>query len=347
MKKALCCILIASTAFSGLFASGATEKTAEGGSGELYIYSVFSDAQYDLTVGKFNELYPDIKVYSTYGAAGVSKARIQAEGANPQADVMFGGLEYDDLADYGYLFDEYVSVNDVYMMDGYHNTSGKLSFNNVQYPCLVVNDEFEKASGILVTGWVSLLDPALYGKIVTADPTASSSAWNCLQCILTDFGGWDSEEAWDYIAKLMKNGLVVVSSSSIPYRSTFSGEYAVGLTFEPAVVRLLDGGQTGAHIVFPEEGVTSTGPSSAIILGAKNIENARLFIDFLQSDEGQQTFVDGGARPASSHSFKIESKHTIDIGELNLKIADGEAIAANKTAICDRWNEYWAAYGNH
>ena len=132
----------------------------------------------------------------------------------------------------------------------------------------------EAELGIKVTGWESLLDPALKGKIVTANPTSSSSAWNNLQCILTDFGGWDSEEAWDYIAKLMQNGLVVVSSSSIPSRSTFSGEYVVGLTYEPSVVKMLDGGQTGAHMVFPEEGTTSVGFASAIIKGAKNLENA-------------------------------------------------------------------------
>ena len=68
--------------------------------------------------------------------------------------------------------------------------------------------------------------------------------------MLTDFGGWESQEAWDYIAKLMQNGLVIVSSSSTPAKATFAGEYVVGVSYEPLVVQLLDGGSSGAHMVF-------------------------------------------------------------------------------------------------
>ncbi len=347
MKKGLVFILVAMIAMAGIFANGASESSDEPGKGELYIYTTVSDTHYDLTMGAFNELYPDITVYSTYGGAGECKARIQAEAANPQADLMFGGLQYADLEAYGQYFESYVSPNDQYMQEEYQNTSGKLSFHDSQIPCLIVNDELEKSLGVEITGWESLLDPRLKGKIVTANPTSSSSAWNNLQCILTDFGGWDSPEAWDYIEKLMQNGLVVVSSSSIPSKSTFAGEYAVGLTYEPAVVKLLDGGQTGAHMVFPVEGTTSVGFASAIIKGAKNLENAKLFIDFLQSDEGQQTYLEAGARPITTHKVEGGSPYMVDLDTIVLQVADTEALAEHKAEICDMWNAAWAKYGNN
>ena len=202
-------------------------------------------------------------------------------------------------------------------------------------------------SMIFVTGWKSLLDPKLYGKVVIANPTSSSSAWNNLQCLLTDFGGWDSDEAWDYIAKLMSNGLVVVSSSSVPGKSTLAGEYAVGLSYEPAIVKLLDAGETGGHMVYWEEGVTSVGFASAIIKGAKNLENAKLFMDFLQSDAGQQSYLDAAARPATTTKLEGGSARMVDIDTINYKVADTEALAKNKQAICDKWNEYWAKYGKN
>ena len=260
---------------------------------------------------------------------------------------MFGGLQYADLDAYGQYFEEYVSVNDAKMQEGYSNTSGKLTFHDIQIPCLVVNDAQEAELGIKVTGWKSLLDPKLYGRVVTANPTASSSAWNNLQCLLTDFGGWDSPEAWDYIAKLMQNGLVVVSSSSIPAKSTFSGEYAVGLSYEPQVVKIIDGGDTSAHMVFWEEGTTSVGFASAIIKGAKNLENAKLFMDFLQSDEGQQTYLDAAARPATTTKLEGGSPTMVDLDTINVKVADTEALAAHKAEICDKWNTYWAQYGKN
>ena len=346
MKKALTILLIALVAMTAIFAQAASEQKA-GGSGDLILYTTVSQAHYDIAIAKFNELYPNITVYYTYGGAGDCKARIQAEAANPQADAMFGGLQYADLAAYGDLFDTYVSKNDYKMQEGYHNDSGKLTFHDIQIPVMVVNDQLEKELGIKVTGWASLLDPKLYGKVVIANPTSSSSAWNNLQCLLTDFGGWDSDAAWDYIAKLMQNGLVVVSSSSVPGKSTLAGEYAVGLSYEPAIVKLLDAGTTGGHMVYWEEGVTSVGFASAIIKGAKNLENAKLFMDFLQSDEGQQSYLDVAARPATTTKLSGGSARMVDINTINYKVADTEALAKNKAAICDKWNEYWAKYGKN
>ena len=346
MKKALTVLLIALVAMTAIFAQAAAESKA-GGSGELILYTTVSQAHYDIAIAKFNELYPNITVYYTYGGAGDCKARIQAEASNPQADAMFGGLQYADLDAYGQYFDTYVSKNDAKMQEGYHNTSGKLTFHDIQIPVMVVNDAIEKDLGIKVTGWNSLLDPKLYGKVVIANPTSSSSAWNNLQCLLTDFGGWDSPAAWDYIAKLMQNGLVVVSSSSVPGKSTLAGEYAVGLSYEPAIVKLLDAGTTGGHMVYWEEGVTSVGFASAIIKGAKNLENAKLFMDFLQSDAGQQSYLDAAARPATTTKLSGGSARMVDIDTINYKVADTEALANNKAAICDKWNEYWAKYGKN
>ncbi len=346
MKKALSILLIALVAMTAIFAQAAAESKA-GGSGELILYTTVSQAHYDIAIAKFNELYPNITVYYTYGGAGDCKARIQAEASNPQADAMFGGLQYADLDAYGQYFETYVSKNDAKMQEGYHNTSGKLTFHDIQIPVMVVNDQLEKELGIKVTGWASLLDPKLYGKVVMANPTSSSSAWNNLQCLLTDFGGWDSDAAWDYIAKLMSNGLVVVSSSSVPGKSTLAGEYAVGLSYEPAIVKLLDAGTTGGHMVYWEEGVTSVGFASAIIKGAKNLENAKLFMDFLQSDAGQQSYLDAAARPATTTKLTGGSARMVDIDTINYKVADTEALAKNKAAICDKWNEYWAKYGKN
>lgn len=348
MKKALSIALIALVALTAVFAQATPEASASSEpSGELILYTTVSQAHYDIAIAKFNELYPKITVEYVYAGAGETKARITAEASNPQADVMFGGLQYADLASMGDYFETYVSVNDSKMQEGYKNTSGKLTFHDIQIPCLVVNDALEADSGVKITGWKSLLNPALYGKVVTANPTSSSSAWNNLQCLLTDFGGWDSDAAWDYIAKLMQNGLVVVNSSSIPGKSTIAGEYTVGLSYEPAIVKLIDAGSKGVHMVFWEEGTTSIGFASAIIKGAKNIENAKLFMDFLQSDAGQQTYLDAAARPATTTKLEGGSATMVDLDTILVKVADTAALAENKQAICDKWNEYWAKYGKN
>ena len=174
MKKVLSIVLIALLAITGLAANGANETKGAAGSGELILYTTVADAQYDMTIAAFNELYPDITVYYTYGGAGDCKARIQAEAANPQADAMYGGLQYADIAVYGEYFESYVSANDSEVQPGFENTTGKITFHDSQIPCLVVNDALEDELGIEITGWESLLDPRLKGKIATANPTSSS-----------------------------------------------------------------------------------------------------------------------------------------------------------------------------
>lgn len=347
MRKALSVLLIAMVVLMGVFANGTKEMGAAAeASGDLILYTTVADAQYDMTIAAFNQLYPNIKVYYTYGGAGDCKARIQAEAANPQADAMYGGLQYADIATYGDYFESYVSPNNSFVQKGFENSTGKITFHDSQIPCLVVNDALEAKAGVKVTGWKSLLDPKLKGKIASANPTSSSSAWNNLQCLLTDFGGWESQDAWDYISKLMQNGLVITSSSSVPAKATFAGEYVVGLSYEPLVVQLLDGGSKGAHMVFWEEGVTSVGFGSAIIKGAKNLENAKLFMDFLESDAGQKCYLDSGARPVSTHKLEGGSANMVDLSTVNMKVADIKSLAAHKSEICEKWNSYWAQYGS-
>lgn len=311
-------------------------------SGDLVLYTTVSELQYDALVGAFQELYPDINVSFTKAGAGECKSRIVAEKENPQADVMFGGLVYADTlnADLSSALETYVSVNDEKMPDDMKNTTGVLSYHDAQIPCLWVNDELEEEAGVTITSYADLLNPALKGQIISADPTESSSAWNQLQCILTDFGGWESEEAWNYIQKLRDNDLIITGSSSGVYKGVYNGEYTVGLTYEPACVQMLSEGAEGVHIVYPTEGVTSIAFGSAIIKGAINLENAKLFIDFLESDQGQAIYNECGARQANA-SLVLDNPNPliVDLSTINYLVADTEALAVNQSAIHDHWRE--------
>lgn len=344
MKKVLA-ILLAMLMVLGLAACGKKEPEKPAASGELIMYTTVADAQLDATIAAFNKLYPDIKISYTYAGAGDCKTKIQSEAANPQADVMFGGLQFADLTAYGEYFEDYVCVNDSKMMADYQNTSKKLTFHDAQIPCILVNEELEKAAGVTITGWDSLLDPALTGKIAVANPTSSSSAWNWLQCLLTDFGGWDKQEAWDYIAKFIPQ-VKLQDSSSAPLKKTFGGEYVCGLTYEPLVIMNEENCFPGCRVVYWSEGTTSVGFASAIIKGAKNLDNAKLFMDFLESPEGQSVYAQSGARPVTTETSKIEgaSELMVDLSTIKYLEADTAALAEHKAEICEKWNTLWAQY---
>ncbi len=318
----------------------AVSALADEPSGELVLYTTVSELQYNELVGAFQEKYPNITITFTKAGAGECKSRITAEKENPQADVMFGGLVYADALSMGDCFEAYVSANDANLPEDMRNTTGVLTFHDAQIPCLWVNDELEQEAGVTITSYEDLLNPALKGQIVSADPTESSSAWNQLQCILTDFGGWESDAAWAYIQKFHDNEPVISGSSSGVYKGVYNGEYTVGLTYEPACVQMLSEGAEGVHIVYPTEGVTSIAFGSAIIKGAKNLDNAKLFIDFLTSDEGQAIYNKCGARQANSNLVLEEpNAYIVDLNTVNYLVADTEALATNQAAIQDHWRE--------
>ena len=343
MKKTLALILTLMLSISCLATALADEP-----SGELILYTTVSERQYTaLVIDGFMKKYPNIDVKFTKAGAGESKARIINEKDNPQADAMFGGLVFaDTLGDLADCLEPYVSENDAKMPEDMKNKTGILTYHDTQIPCLWVNDELEAEAGVKITSYKDLLDPALKGQIISADPTASSSAWNQLQCILTDFGGWDSEEAWNYIQGLHDNDLVIASSSSGPYKTVYQGEYTVGLTYEPAVVQMQgevdDPAELGCHIVYPTEGVTSIAFGSAVIKGAKNMENAKLFIDWLISDEGQAIYNECGARQANANlELENPNKLIVDLASINYLVADTQALAENQPAIQDHWREIY------
>src|SRR5699024_10583097 len=113
-------------------------------------------------------------------------------------------------------------------------------------------------------GYEDLLDPALSGRILMADPTSSSSAWNNLSNIMAVYG-YDTDETWDYLRNLLENDLIIASSSSAPFASVADGEYAVGMTYEDGIAPLIESGADNIRLVYPEEGTSASAFSTAVI----------------------------------------------------------------------------------
>lgn len=339
MRKGLVCILGALLLLSILGCAQADSRIG----GTLTIYTCTDDNNIERVIPAFEEL-TGIRVEIYSGTAGECMSRILAERDDPVCDVQWGGLTPPDLAKYPDLWEPYVSSHDGEYPEEYRSNG---YFNNfiIQTVNLIVNTARAEALGVEINGYADLLNPALKGQIIHADPSVSSSAWRHLSTQLLVMGGYESQEAWDYLEAFIQNldGVLTPDSEEV-YRQVAQGAYAVGLSYENACVELLRSGADDVRIVYMEEGTTASPFAAAIVKDCPNPEQARAFIEYLTSEECQMGYAkDSSSRPANAN-LPSSNPLLVDYDAIKVVPEDQAYLSANKTAIQERWSQLWAKY---
>ena len=253
-------------------------------------------------------------------------------------DLMYGGSLANYMANAD-LFQDYVSPEDEKLMDAYKNTRGFCTNYTIDGSVLLVNTDMLAELGVEVTGYADLLKPELVGKIASADPASSSSAFCQLTNMLLAMGGYESEEAWGYVADLFVGQQVAITSgSSAVYKGVYNGEYAVGLTYEDPCVTLIKDGATNIKVIYPVEGTVFLPAQIGIVKNAANVENAKKFVDFMLSEDAQ-IFL---AENTTSRNVR-EVVYTNDImtplADIKLIFEDSDYVIANTTALKEKVQE--------
>lgn len=315
-------------------ASTAGSKSASQGGGDLVIYSPNSEGLLNATIPLFEEKY-GVNVELIQAGTGELVKRIQSEKNDPYADVLFGGswsLMYSNED----LWEPYVSKNDVNVLDAYKNKCGFITGNVLDGSVLIVNTDL--IGDIKIEGYEDLLNPELKGKIATADPANSSSAFAHLTNMLLAMGGYEDEKAWQYVRDLFANvdGKICESSGSV-YKGVADGEYVVGLSYEdPCAQLVLDGAPV--KIVYMKEGTVFLPASATIIKGAKNMDNAKLFIDFILSEEVQNIW---GSTLTNRPVIKDAATNDamVPMSEINVIEEDIPYVSSHKEELADKYTE--------
>jgi len=342
MKKRLNVLVIVTIMVAVLAAcGGGNSKGDESGapSKKLVVYTPNSEAMLNALIPAF-EKQTGISVELVSAGSGELIKRIQSEKTNPYADVMFGGAYalFNDNAD---LFEKYVSPNDKDLIEGHRNTTGIMTPYVSDGSVLLVNTKL--AGDIAINGYEDLLNPQLKGKIAMADPANSSSAFAQLTNMLKAMGGdYNSDAGWDYVSKLLKNlDGKIAGGSSKAHKSVADGEYVVALTYEdPAVSYVKDGAPV--KVVYPKEGAVFLDAVAGIVKGAKNTDNAKKFIDFIISKEGQDALGrETTNRPLRSDAIIGDFMTPVD--KIKVIAEDVPYVAENKSTIIERYNELFTS----
>ena len=319
MKKIISILIVLSLCF------GCSSEKSES-SNALVIYCPHPLDFINPLVDDFKAKNPGINVDVIAAGTGELLKRVESEKDNPLGDILWGGslntirLKMD-------LFENYTSTNEVNIAEFYKNVEGPITRFTTIPSVLMVNTNLSK--NIKIEGYEDLLNPALKGKIACADPSASSSSFEHLVNMLYAMGNGNPEKGWDYVKKLCENlDGKLLSGSSAVYKGVADGEYTVGLTFEEGGANYVVSGSP-VKLVYMKEGVVFKADGIYIIKNAKNMENAKKFVDYATSYDAQKT-INEKLNRRSVRDDLPPSEILLSVDKINVIKDDDATVEANK-----------------
>ncbi|OPA76247.1 iron ABC transporter substrate-binding protein [Paenibacillus selenitireducens] len=326
-------LLLACMLVMGALSACGNSESESAASNKLVVYSPNSEEIIKTIIPMF-EKQTGITVELVTAGTGEIVKRLQSEKQNPYADVMFGGsmAGYREHAD---LYEPYVSPEDENLIEGHRNTTGFATPFVSDGSVLLVNKNL--IGDIKIESYADLLNPKLKGKIASADPASSSSAFAQLTNMLKAMGGdYESDKGWDYVSKLIENlNGKIASGSGAVHKSVADGEYVVGLTYEdPSSTYVKNGAPV--EVVYPKEGAVFLDAASAVIKGAPHMDNAKKFIDFILSKEAQDAFGTQLTNRPLRQDTKLGDYMT-PYANINMIDEDTDYVSANKSKIVEHY----------
>lgn len=288
MKKKLGLLLAALLLLGGCGAeraAGAPAAPAE--EKRLVIYTSHKPDVYGPLIREF-EARTGIWVRLETGGTNELLARIARENGGAGADLMFGG-GVESLAAYGDYFLPYQAPGLSKVFVGYRGGANWIPFSSLPV-VLIDNPKLVGADG--PKGWEELMDERWRGQIAFADPAVSGSSYTALATLLQALPGRAETLTAGFVKNLAGRGL---SGSGQVVDAVSKGEFLVGVTLEETARKAIAAG-ADIRMIYPREGTSAVPDGIALLRGCPHEENAKLFIDFILSEDVQHRLAEGFSR---------------------------------------------------
>jgi len=252
------------------------------------VYSIWPEAYAAPIFDQFTK-ETGIQVKWIRQSSGQILAKVIAEKANPQADVMFGGpAETHVAAVQAGVLEPYTSPAAAGISAIAKDPQG-MWLGMARDPLVfMTNTNFLKQHGLKPpSSWADLLTPAYKGQIQFASPQTSGTGVARVATLVSLMG---EDQAFEYMKALDKNVAVYTEHGAGGAIPIATGQAATGTFF---IVDALDIQDKGYPVVitFPREGTSDTVEAIALIKGAKHPGQARRLIDWAVSDKMQSLYA--------------------------------------------------------
>jgi putative spermidine/putrescine transport system substrate-binding protein len=221
--------------------------------------------------------------------------KFDAEKNNPKAMMADIGMLYGPLAEKRGVVPNYLPPNATALPAGFKAGTGGWIATFVGVPAIVVNTDVIKT---LPRSWADLAKPEYAGKVGAIDPTKSGTAATSFLSWVYASGGDETNMApgTDLAKKIVANFAAAEGNA----QTLEKGEVPIQIKYDyncnAAAAKVKEKG-INAEVVIP--GVSIYAPS-ALMLNKYHINKmdaAKLFMEYVLSDEGQEIFAKFGARP--------------------------------------------------
>jgi iron(III) transport system substrate-binding protein len=318
----------------GLGLAAALTLPVKASAKDLVVYSSVDEENAKKILNEFSKA-TGIKVQMVFLSTGPALSRIEAEKANPQADVWFGAPnENHIMAKNKGLAQPYVSKNASALDASFRDPQGYWhAFYMNPLGVGVLADELNRRGVKVPATWADLLNPAYKGLIQMPSPQASGTALVVIMTLVQING---ENKAYDYMKTLNPNVQTYTQSGTGPAKSLAIGEAKIAVQFTPAFLQLMDEGYP-VKVVFPTEGVGYESPALSILKGAKNLESAKDLVDWILAKDGQETL-------SAQKTFFFPVRKDVSAGkglpklsDLKLIEYDRDVLAKDRNRLVDRW----------
>jgi len=257
----------------------------------LLVYTALETDQLKAYKDAFEAAVKDVEIRWVRDSTGVITAKLLAEKANPQADVIWGlaatsllVLEQEGMLtpyapkDVDKLNARFVDAKNPPMWVGMDVWGATICFNTV---------EAKKRNLPKPESWKDLLKPIYKGQITMPHPASSGTGFLDVTAWLQLFG---EAEGWKYMDALHENIAQYVHSGSKPCRQAGAGEFVMGISFEYRANATKASGAP-VDLIFPKEGVGWDMEAAAIMKSTKKMDAARKLMDFAVTKQANELYA--------------------------------------------------------
>ncbi|MCS5772668.1 ABC transporter substrate-binding protein [Klebsiella variicola] len=231
-----------------------------------------------------------MKVTVFQATTGKVMARLEAEQANPQADVLISASwdTAEDLHQRGWLL-PFASANADQVPANLK--SADYIAQGVSALGIVWNS---KSGTPEPKEWRDLTQPAFKDKVTTPDPALSGASLDLLIGLQNSMG----DQAWQLFDDLKKNGMVVSGPNAQAVTPVMQGAKAAvfGAVDYVSYGNIQQG--ESLKVIFPASGTVIAPRPMMILKTSQHTDDAKAFIDYVLSPEGQARVADAWLMPA-------------------------------------------------